>query len=427
MKNIFSVVLCVAAVCMAELFSAGNLPAATYEYPERITGDIFEKEGGYVHPFLSVSGMYTDNLYSSLENEIEDYAAVITPGIWLALPGRKTPVESIDTSVESAGGILVSPFDDDDSRRFSVFLSGDVNIERFKDHPEEDTETGSVETQLRYRAKSGLSLVINGQMNQAHRERGENFSGELEKYISSYGRARVGFNPNGKLYLGAGYSVFNVEYDETRFEHRERLDSVFFLSIGYPILPKTHGFIECRIYDIDYALASRSDWMEKHYNLGLRWRVSSKTQGIVKAGYGDRETEDAVYAEDFNAEARINYVVSSDTTVYMMAYKRYGESIYDGIDYRDLMEIAFGADYEITSKIIADLLLSVSKEDHYADEEKVFDENEFSVSPSVSYYLKKWAVFKMGYEFEWRSASDGLGVSGDALSNTVYFNVLLGI
>lgn len=77
---------------------------------ERISGDVFGRKGGYVHPFLSIAEYYTDNVFNANVDKKSDFITVISPGIWLTIPHIYEKLLDIDTSSMAPGGISLSRF-----------------------------------------------------------------------------------------------------------------------------------------------------------------------------------------------------------------------------------------------------------------------------------------------------------------------------
>ena len=60
-----------------------------------IGGEIFGKQGGYVHGYLSVAERWTDNLFYTPDDTDSDFVTHVTPGIRLSLPGTKEDLLAI--------------------------------------------------------------------------------------------------------------------------------------------------------------------------------------------------------------------------------------------------------------------------------------------------------------------------------------------
>lgn len=67
------------------------------------SGEIFGTRGGYVHPFLSVTEYFTDNVFYSKNNKESDFATILSPGIWLSVPHVYEKLLYIDTANISPG------------------------------------------------------------------------------------------------------------------------------------------------------------------------------------------------------------------------------------------------------------------------------------------------------------------------------------
>lgn len=66
----------------------------------------FEAATGYIHPFLSIEGGYSDNIFNTKENEKDDFYTTISPGLWVATPRSKEIVLNINPSNTAPGGLV---------------------------------------------------------------------------------------------------------------------------------------------------------------------------------------------------------------------------------------------------------------------------------------------------------------------------------
>jgi hypothetical protein len=69
--------------------------------------------------FTSFTGIYTDNVLNSRNNKKADFSTVLTPEIWLAVPGIKQKLSLLTLSPRAPGGFTLSTPDSEQKRRFS--------------------------------------------------------------------------------------------------------------------------------------------------------------------------------------------------------------------------------------------------------------------------------------------------------------------
>lgn len=427
-KVLFFFSACIQGACLIFTYSLKAEEVAAFGGQPPITADIFGKKGGYVHPFISLSEIYSDNLYRSPENKIEDFGTYIMPGVWVALPGLKVSLTPVETSTITPGGMTLEPFDYQSYRRFLVYFSGGMNMERYAEHTDENTTSNTMETRLRYQMKNNTAFEIQGQRCGTHEQRGAGFASTLEDYTSDYLMASVSFDPRGKLALNADYTTFNVDYDSNLYRFRDRVDRSFSFELAYPVLPKTRLFLEYTLIDIDYRMALREGSKENQYAMGLKWNFSEKTRGILKSGYGARtfDSPDTESIDDYIIEGRISHALSSDTRLSLAAYKKYQETLFADTDYLDSIGVTGTCLYELTSKIFLDLKILYTTGDYYGSGKKTGEEKRFSVSPAAGYTFAKWMTFTLEYTFENRSSSYATG-SRQAGSNTILLNINAGV
>ena len=86
----------------------GSMDEALFQQDETtdLGDDLFGTlGGGYVHPFLTIAGEYTDNLFDLNENKTNNFLTSVAPGIWFALPRTKEVPIRISPNNTSAGGL----------------------------------------------------------------------------------------------------------------------------------------------------------------------------------------------------------------------------------------------------------------------------------------------------------------------------------
>src|ERR1700690_692298 len=65
--------------------------------------------GGYnIHPFISFSEYYTDNLFNTRDDKKSDFFTVLSPGVWLGFPWVKEAMPLTKTDTGSPGGLSQS-------------------------------------------------------------------------------------------------------------------------------------------------------------------------------------------------------------------------------------------------------------------------------------------------------------------------------
>ncbi|MEJ2200026.1 MAG: hypothetical protein P8X63_03285, partial [Desulfuromonadaceae bacterium] len=125
---------------------------------ERSAQQIFGRRSGYIHPFVSITESYTDNLFNTESQEESDLITTISPGVWLALPGARQPMLQLVTSSNAPGGLELSRFETETERPFQSYALYRAGIKELRDNPEENLVTHRVEGMIQYNLRGGLSL-----------------------------------------------------------------------------------------------------------------------------------------------------------------------------------------------------------------------------------------------------------------------------
>ena len=128
--------------------------------------DLFSGRTGYIHPFLSISGFYTSNLFRTESNEKSDRYAVISPGLWLALPARNQKFPDIGTLNTAPGGLSLSRFTTERERRVQGYAQYQANILRHDRYQDEDRVDHRGQGMLKFSSRGGrrwrLPMFTNG-------------------------------------------------------------------------------------------------------------------------------------------------------------------------------------------------------------------------------------------------------------------------
>src|SRR5690606_25371368 len=119
--------------------------------PAGTADDVFGSRGGYVHPFLSLGGYYTSNLFNAPDDEQSDLVMVVSPGIWVALPASRQQLIEVETMNTAPGGLDVSRFSIDTERRFQAYGLYRGEFYKASDYEEADTDDHRAEAFLIYR------------------------------------------------------------------------------------------------------------------------------------------------------------------------------------------------------------------------------------------------------------------------------------
>jgi hypothetical protein len=294
----------------------------------RITADIFGKRGGYLHPFLSITEYYSDNVFNSNDRKKSDFVTIISPGIWMTFPHIYEKLLSIDTSTMAPGGISLSRFNPEYFKRYQTYLFYNADIERYSKYTSGNTIDHKLGGILQYKLRGGLSMELVDQFLASHDIWGTGISTELDKFKSNLSNVILTYDFSKKFKFRIDYSNFLVHYDASRNKFRDRDDNAISGYIFYKFKPKTSVFVEYQFIDIKYNEGILFNSQEHHYFGGLQWDITAKSRGSIKAGYGikDFSSSTSGNSKDFILEAQIDHNFTPKTSLMLKASRRTNET-----------------------------------------------------------------------------------------------------
>jgi len=379
---------------------------------ERPSEDVFGKRSGFVHPFLSITEYYTDNVFYARENKESDFVTIISPGIWLTVPHVYEKLLHIDTSNLSPGGFSLSRYKPETFKRYQTYLFYNADIEQFAKFSSENTVSHRAEGFLQYNLRGGLSLELLDQFIASHDVRGTGISTELDKFKTNLANVIVTYDVSDRFKVRADYSNFFVNYVAGRNDFRDRDDNVISGYLFYQYKPRTAFFIEYDFLDIQYREDVSLNSEEHHYFTGVQWDITAKSKGSVKAGYGIKDfTGSGVESSDnFILEAQIDHKFTPKTSLILKASRRTNETNVSTTDFilTNMIEVEYLQ--KVTGKITADIKFSFTN-DRY-NGESTFDgvtkkerDNYYMGAFALQYKFREWLQMDLGYVFDKRDSN----------------------
>jgi cell division septation protein DedD len=426
----------------AALITGGSQPdessPAETPFPANITvkndglgaKDVYGQEGGYIHPFVNFRSYFTDNVYHSREDKESDFVFVISPGIWLTVPGVRQKLVSIDSSTITPGGFLLSRYNPQSFRRYQTYFFYGTDIEVFTKNSSENFINHKIEGMFEYNLKSGFTLELVDRYQFSHDARGTGTSDRLDKYESNLFSAILMYDTRKRLLFRGDYSHYYVDYSSSRNSFRDRQDNAFSLYAFYRLSPKTKLLGQYRYIDVDYRKDTLSNSREHHYLGGVYWDITTKSRGQVKAGYGVKEFSRSSVdtAHNFIFESQIDYRFTPKTSIVLKGYRKTQESNIDDADY--ILSTGGSLQYiqRMTRKISASARVGYWNEQYkdgdvtLGDTTKKREDDIFEVGLAFRYDLKEWLKCDVGYLYTNRDST----FSEHDYSNNTFFIGLSG-
>ncbi len=232
--------------------------------------------------------------------------------------------------------------------------------------------------------------------------------------ISKYYRERISFV--------CRYNLFNIDYDLSVSNFRDRSDSLISGYIFYQFWAKTSLFIEYENVDIKYNSDYTRNSVEKYFYSGLRWNYSEKSGGNIKIGFTEKdfELESKEGGLDFVFELQADHSFTEKTSMGIIAYRKNNESDVLNADYFLTNYISLDYNQKVTGKITFSGRLSYSEDSYNGGTESGRVDRNSGVSLTCSYDFTKWFKGSLGYIF---ANEDSTVSSGDYTSNTLIFKI----
>jgi hypothetical protein len=413
--------------------TALGLAATGYGSPvssDRIAiGEIYGGRSGYVHPFLSVGGYHTDNLFRTENDEKSDWVAVITPGVWLSLPASQQKLLEINLLNTAPGGLAVDRFRTADERRLQGYALYRADIREHDRYQDENRVDHRGEAMLKIDLRGGLSLELVDvyEVNRDPYGTGGTPEREMDKYSANLVNVILAYQVSPKLMLRFDYGNYAIDYDAERNDFRDRSDNLYSAYVFYQVSPKTALFVQGEYIVIDYDSNANTDSEQMNYYLGLEFKATDKTRIRAKAGIGQKDYDDSSSddRDDFLAEAQVDYAFTPKTSIYLRGLQRVLET--DEAGARDILSIRFQLGYRqrIYAKLRAEAAVFFTHNNYdgtttIGTQTGEREDDETGGVIALGYAPVDWSTFTVGYEYRERNSNFD---TEDYRANTVFMRL----
>jgi polysaccharide biosynthesis protein VpsM len=379
--------------------------------------NLFGLEGGYIHPYITIKGEYTDNLYNLDTNKTSNFLTTLSPGIWFALPRKKEIPITITPHNSSAGGLQHQLKDYEGTDRYLAYALGGLDFKYYSEDSNLNTTDGILEGLFRYNMRGGLSLQLIDRF--THGE--DRFDigsvpGVNEgSYKSNIIMATADWRMTEKLRLKLDYSNFTLNYDENIDAFKTRVDNALDLYGYYVYSVKTSFFIEDKYIDVSYDTASEDDNKQNYIYGGIDWKSTEKLSFLAKAGlqkknYDNNGTGFAA-RKDYSGLAldlQTLYKFSEKTKFSLDIYRMNEETDSTLASGKQVLGATFGYKQKFTDKLSATLGITYEDADYAQLVAQKRDDKRFAVQPAVQYLFREWLLAELSYTFERRDSTDDL-------------------
>lgn len=396
-------------------------PVSTPVEQASIGSSIWGREGGHFHPFLAVSTVFTDNLYSSNSKKRapeEDSVTVSSLGFWLSSPAVKKPIREISTIGHIPGGfrgVDILPYHD--SGRLA-FLSYKAENRRFAEHGYEDGTSHYARGYAGYETPGGHRIVLDERYESSRSFVGNAISGT--GFVNSPGEYKTNrflincrLSTSDKTSLELYHVSFGLSYDDSSKSIWNRDDTVNALKFNVGAFSKTHIFLKYSLKEVDYVEVSGKDRKEGEYSLGLRWNMTGKTSGLLEFGKSSTEFDGSVMDSDDELmvySGRLDYKASSKAELSFTFSKSRSESDNIGSHYFIHNSLGLSARLYPSSKLRADVGVNRAENNYYSiisNGDDNLDREDVRTFGYVmfSYILNRNVAIELGATYAGRSSS----------------------
>lgn len=390
-------------------------------------GDILGGKTGYIHPFVSVGGFYTDNLFNREYDREGDFVTLVTTGIWAVLPASRYQLIRMNTLNTAPGGLELSRFRSKSESRMQAYAKYQANILLHDKYDSEDQVNQRAEGYFRYNFRGGLSVGVLDIYELDHDAYGTGTSRELAKFKSNLASTTVSYEITPKTSIEGEYGFYTLSYDEERNAYRERDDHSFAGRFFYRFWPKTSALLEYDYININYDEDVVSDSEEHQVYAGVEWIATVKSRLLAKVGYGlkDFDAQGSNEAENFLAELQFRHRFTPKSYVELKASRKTNET--------EIADTAYILSQKIQlryyQRILPKLMTTANvyyKRNSYRGEGSFGDrrDNYYGAGVDLKYSFTNWLALSGGYQFIKR---DSNYIAYDYDRNNVYLSLIFAL
>lgn len=408
--------------------SAAVLAQTSYTESGYIGGEIFGKKSRWLHAYLSLSEVYSDNIYNSAVEEESDLITIVNPGIQMTIPGTRQRAEDIATDPVTPGGLMFGRFTQNSFQRFKAYAGYAPMMQFYADNKDENVVNHYGQAGMQLNLKGGLFLDAADRFDKNYDQRKTDVSPRTDSYYSNLFNLVAGLPLTEKFILRLDYSNFQVKYtDEEKNGYLDRRDNSGSGSIFFRIMPKTSVYLKYRYTDLNYENVLDRNANEQDFLAGLKWDFTTKTNLNIQAGYGIRSYETASYEdnENFVCQVNLKYQLSPKTRLMLDAYRRNEESSESIYDFTKTTAANFRYIQILSPKVDVELKASYRRYDYIASKAESAGapdriDNYSSFTPTFSYNFQPWLSASLAYSFRKRDSDQ----DADAFTgNLVMFKI----
>jgi hypothetical protein len=394
------------------LTEQAGAPVGTRRTPR----DIFSRSGSYFHGGLTVSEIYTDNAFNTATDKKSDLSTVLSPEVWISVPRVNEKPAGLDfISPRSTGGLSFGRERAERKGRYQAFLIYESDIPvHSTNSPSGNMVTHNVQGGLAYNFPFGLSIEVNDEFSRYYETPdilASAVAGEVDKYNSNLFYALLSYDTGSKIRLRFDYANFLLSYDDQRNRLRDRVDNSFSAYLFYSLRPKTSLFFEYVFTDVGYTNDPTISSKDQNFFLGLQWKMTAKSKGTIKAGYGLRDfANPGGNDKTFVFEGKVEHKFTPKTSLEITASRRTDETNIPSTFFVLTNEVDVRYQQMVTSKITGSLAFGYTNESYgaelsFGDLTAQRKDNLYQLSLGLQYEFRKWIKAGISYIYTTRDSN----------------------
>ncbi len=280
----------------------------------------------YVTPSLLIKETYTDNLFYDVTDGQDDFKTILSPGIKLLLKPLK---------------------------RHSILLAYEGTFTRHADFSSEDTDDHRADALIELDFTGGLNIKAWDTFTKDHEPRRYSPTGEIEEFYTNVIAASASYELSKRFKIKADYINTNYNFESEISNFRDRKEDTASGTLFYRFLPKTSFLLEYDFTRVKYDHETDLDSDVTAILGGIKWEVTEKMTGTIKAGYLMKDFESSV-RNDFDGvifSLAIDHQFTEFTSIRLMGERRINETNIVGPDYSTITEGYGEFTQRLTNKI----------------------------------------------------------------------------
>ncbi|MCJ7603804.1 MAG: outer membrane beta-barrel protein [Desulfobulbaceae bacterium] len=411
MKRIYGSCLFVASLLalhgIAQAEPAEEVKAAAAPPEGTISSDVLGRRGGMIHPFISSSLSYNDNIRYVADDQVSDLITTLSPGVWASLSRLKERPETIDTSSMIPGGQAMPSGLAEGVRRLHTFAMYRGDFDYYSKYTDENTSQHHLNGAVQYSFPGGLTIGLDDQFAKAHDPRGFDSSTVIDRYTSNLTGVNVGYKLGARLQLTARLSDFSVDYRDELNDYRDRNDRSISLSLPFALTAKTSLYAGYGLTDVTYDSFGFRDSKDHDLFAGVGWKMTGKSTGQFQVGYGKKSFADPTLdAEGYlSLGVHLDHSFSSKSSVRISGYRGTQEASVSTTDYLLTDALSASCSHRFSARWAGSLSATYEQDDYKGGASADRRDTIFSVRPGMRFFWGERLFAELGFSFQERDSS----------------------